>query len=512
MSEAYLKSISPTYSKYFSQQESFERKLAKYDLSSGEITGSNSMGAPYSGGVPLSFNKKKNSVFVDDTDSHSLIIGATGSKKSRLIALPLVKLLGAAGESMIISDPKAEVFERTAKKLEQLGYDIKTINLRDPKSGNAWNPLSVPYEHYSKKNYDRAFEFANDIAVNLAGIHDSKKDPFWDQSASTFFFGLIMLLFKFCRDCKLDSGYVSIENLLRLRTFICADESGEITLANKLKKFAKGDPFIYSLLIGTVDTYSSTKAGILSVFDQKMRTFTIQPSLRSMLAGDTQLLDKIQQKPTAIFLILPDEKTSYHNLVSLFIKQSYEKLIFNAQEMRSRSDASLLRVNYILDEFSSLPTIHDFPAMITAARSRNIRFNLFVQSKHQLDLRYGEESYTIRANCNNWIFLVSREISLLQEVSELCGKRHKEGNTVPILSVTDLQRLDKELGEVLILSGRGKPYVAQLPDINMYDNDVFEIMEHETRLSNSQKYDITKKMTEYFKIEKQIHDVLNFDF
>jgi len=508
MGEVYLKSINPIYAKHFSQQNNFEKKLAKYDLKNRMITGSKMIGAPFAGGVPLSYNKTSGTIFVDDSDSHSLIIGATGSKKSRLIALPMVKIIEAAKESMIISDPKAEIFQRTAKSLKSSGYEIVTINLREPNNGNAWNPLSIPYEYYNIKNYDRAFEFANDIAVNLSGIHEDSRDPFWNQSASTFFFGLIMLLFRFCRDTKLSPEYVSIENILRLRALLCQDDS----ISKALKEYAKKDPFIYSLLIGTVDTYESTRAGILSHFDQKMRTFSIQPSLRSMLAGNTQILDSIQKKPTAIFLILPDEKTSYHNLVSLFIKQSYERLIFYAQQRTSSPESIPLRVNYILDEFSSLPSIHDFPAMITAARSRNIRFNLFVQSKHQLDLRYGPEANTIRANCNNWIFLVSREISLLQEVSELCGKKTKDGNARSILSVTDLQRLDKEQGEVLILSGRKKPYIALLPDINMYDNEEYEILEIVKRSKSNTKYDLISKVESYFEIKTTVNSIFDFDF
>lgn len=494
MSETYSKSINPTYSKYFSQQVVFEKDLAEYKLKERTIVGTKAIGSPLSGGVPLSFNKEKGSVFVDDSDSHSLIIGSTGSKKSRLIALPMVKILEVAKESMIISDPKAEIYRRTVSSLKSSGYEIIVIDLREPNRGSSWNPLSIPYEFFVAQNYDRAFEFANDIAVNLSGMQNSQKDPFWDQSASTFFFGLIMLLFRLCKNTGLAPEYVSIENVLKLRELICQSPDDEIS--KFLKDDAKKDTFLYSLLIGTVETAPSTQAGILSTFDQKMRTFSVQPSLLSMLAGHTRLLDDIQTKPTAVFLIVPDEKTSFHNLVSLFIKQSYEKLIFNAQQI-TKGDKIPLRVNYILDEFSSLPSIHDFPAMITAARSRNIRFNLFVQSKHQLDLRYLEEANTIRANCNNWIFLVSRELSLLQEVSELCGKRTKDGNTLPILSVTDLQRLDKDKGEVLVLSGRKKPYIAMLPDINMYDNNEYEEPISANRVKSGLKCDLKKEIEKY---------------
>lgn len=465
MSKVYEKAKSEKFGKYFSRTEDFEKNLASYFVKDCKLKSSRRFGVAGKGGVPLSFNASTNTVFIDDSDAHSLIIGSTGSKKSRLVAMPTVRILSLAKESMIISDPKAEIYKRTAYDLKNKGYKIVVINLREPNKGDAWNPLAVPYNFYCANELDRAYEFANDIAVNLSLIDKSQKDPFWDNSAASFFFGLIMLLFKYCKDNNKDSKYVNIANILELRNCILSDD---FEINTRLKSIARKDPFIYSLLVGTLESASGTMKSILSTFDQKMRTFTIQPSLLGMLSGSELLFENIQQEPTAIFLIVPDEKTTYHNLVSLFIKQSYEYMIFNSQS-KFIDDIMPIRVNYILDEFSSLPSIHDFPAMITAARSRNIRFNLFVQSKHQLDLRYKEEADTIRANCSNWIFLVSRELSLLKEVSELCGEKRDNGAILPVLSVVDLQRLDKDEGEVLILSGRNKPFITQLLDIDKYD-------------------------------------------
>jgi len=463
---------------HFIAPEEFERQFAKYNLRDKSLRSSDRYGCAGKGGVPLSRETGVDAdsaiVAVDDSDVHTLVIGATASKKSRLVAMPMVKILEQAKESMIIADPKGEIFERTSESLRKNDYNVLAIDLRNPHLGNSWNPLAIPYELYVKNgtnDIDRACEFVNDIANNLSNMQVSQKDPFWENSAASFFFGLIMLLFKYAHEQKLEPECVNIRNVLKLRSVLCKNYYVGQSLTSAVK-FARSDPFIYSLLIGTLDTALTTQAGILSTFDQKMRTFAIQPSLLDMLASNDDIIRGVQDVPTAVFLIVPDEKTSYHNLVSLFIKQSYEYFIHAFQN--SSDSRSKIRINYILDEFSSLPTIADFPAMITAARSRNIRFTLFVQSKHQLDLRYHEESETIRANCNNWIFLVSREISLLEELSALCGMRRlPNGSIVPLLSVTDLQRLDKEKGEALVLSGRNKPIITTLPDIKLYDLDKF---------------------------------------
>ena len=67
------------------------------------------------GGIPINFDKDNEIVYIDQTDKHSIVIGQTGSKKSRLLAMPLVRILGTAKESMIISDPKAEIYYRTCR-------------------------------------------------------------------------------------------------------------------------------------------------------------------------------------------------------------------------------------------------------------------------------------------------------------------------------------------------------------------------------------------------------------
>lgn len=477
MSRVFDKSISEKYSKYFSSIGELTASFVEYSLAQSEpVQDQEKKFQPWDTGkvgVPLAWSRKSNTIFVDHTDRHTLVVGPTGSKKSRLVVMPSIRILGSAGESMIISDPKAEIYNRTASYLEQNGYRVFVLNLRSPMHGQRWNPLTIPFEFYSHGEIDKAYEFVNDIAENLIQTEKSVREPFWDNSAGSFFFGLALLLFKYCHEHGLDSTYVHMGNIIELRNVLLSVPYQR----NRLWAYAKSDQIIAAALIGTIETASDTKAGILSTFDQKVRMFSIQPNLLDMLSTNDFDMNRIGAVPTAVFLIVPDEKTGYHSLVSLFIKQSYEYMIFNAQLEAERDGihTGVLknRVNYILDEFSSLPTIRDFPAMVTAARSRNIRFTLIIQSKHQLIQRYRDETETIQTNCNNWIFLTSRELQFLEEVSALCGKTVGDAPQ-PVLSVSDLQRLDKDTGEAVLLCGRAKPCITKLADIEVYDNNQFK--------------------------------------
>lgn len=429
-------------------------------------------GDNWHGGLPMLYVEKEDCVYMDATDAHSIIFGSTGSKKTRLLVMPAVYLLGIAGESMIISDPKAEIYERTASELQQKGYEISVINLRDPMTGDQWNPLAIPYRFFVDGDHDRAYEFVNDIANNLMLSEKAVDDPYWDHSASDLLFGLIMLLFEYCKEHEYGPENVNMRSLQRLRV----DLFKENAQSTDLWKFAQGNEIIVASLLGTINAPDKTQACILSVYDEKMRIFQMSSSLVSMLSGNDISFSNLANKKQVIYLIMPDEKTSYHRLVSLFIKQSYEYLIYLAQ---TRETAILnQRVNYILDEFSSLPRITDFSTMISAARSRNIRFHLVVQSKHQLVQKYNDDEPTIMSNCLNWFFLASRELELLKEISELCGE-DKSGRA--IVTIQELQRLNKDKGECLILSGRLKPFISVLLDIDGYDHGQFIVKELKER-------------------------------
>ena len=458
----------------------------------------------YYGGVPIFYDIETRKLYVDAADTHSLVFGATGSLKTRTVVSPTIKILGYAGESMIINDPKGELYMRHAAELESLGYDIVDINFRNPAVGNSWNPLYIPYQFYTSGDEDKAAEFINDIANNLMVGEKSSTDPYWDYSASDLLYGLIQLLFRYCKDHNKDINNVNIGNLLRLRRKLFS--SKQQAKDSILWKYASEDELVAASLSGSVYAPNDTMNSILSVIDQKMSTFTIQPTLLNMLANNDFDIAKIGNKPTCVFLITPDEKTSYHKLVSLFIKQSYEYIIYLATKNFENKVNN--RITYILDEFSSLPKINDMPSMISAARSRDIRFLLVIQSKSSLKQRYKEEADTIIANCSNWIFFTSRELELLKELSELCGMQKK--NKMPNISVYDLQHFSKKDREALVLCDRNKPIKVKMIDIDMFGDKKTKIKKHiigQRKHRENLDFELSDSVKERYK--RQLVDSLN---
>lgn len=438
--------------------ESLYQGFAHFDIDTCRFSGKKSYDGLV-GGFPLMYLNDKRSLAVDATDSHTLLIGASGSKKTRSFILPTIKVLSHAGESMVINDPKGEIYNRIAGDLKELDYNIITLNLREPTVGFAWNPLQLPFQYYKAGDIDKAAEFANDIANILILGEISTEDPFWEYSAASMCTGLLLLLFRYCQEANMPDNAVNIGNLLALRRKLF--ESGHSAKDSPFWLWAKQDELIAASLSGSITTANDTMRGILSVFDQKLRSFAIQPTLLDMLANSNFDITDIGRRKSAVFLITPDEKNTFASIIAMFISQSYQHLIYSTTKSGGRVN---VRINYVLDEFSSLPAIgSDFPNMISAARSRNIRYLICAQSKAQLVKRYKEEAATIFANCTNWVVLFTRELELLREVSELCGEKKDRS---PNISVYDLQHLSKEKDEALLLTGNAKPCIVNLIDID----------------------------------------------
>lgn len=453
----------------FETKDEIRKDLSIYSIEKKQIVKfvKNSWNQNNHGGIPLDYDKGNKTIYIDNSDAHTLLIGATGAKKSRLVAMPAVLTLAAAGESMIICDPKAEIYNRTAAALENKGYKIGVLNFRNPLHGDAWNILAIPYKYYCNGEIDKSCEFINDLAINLMPIQD--KDPYWDYSSRDLLFGLILLLFQLCETNNRSVEEVNITSVLRLKSDLFNTIDSSKIMQSELWKHIEKNELIYNRLLGIVICPEKTLSCILSTFEQHLSCFSFQPQLVNMLSLNTLFLESFGYKRNALFIIMPDEKTTYHRIVSVFIKETYEYLIDLAHK-QCKDNRYPVRINYILDEFSSLPAISDFPQMVTASRSRNIRFLLIVQSKHQLKERYGEETETIQSNCGNWVFLFSREVSLLNEISNLCGE--KKG--VPLVPIFFLQHLSKEDGECLILAGRHRPYIAHLADIDTLDDGIYK--------------------------------------
>ena len=395
-------------------------------------------------GIPL-INDGKN-MWVDNGDYHNLVIGATGSGKTKCLVDPQVQSLARKGESMILTDPKGELYRDHSEMLRQRGYKIIVLNFRNPNMGNAWNPLTLPYKLYQEGNTDKATELLDDVALNILYDPENKNDPFWEKSAADFFSGLALGLFEDAKESQINLNSINYMSTVGEENFATSNYTKEYFLL----KGEDSSPYVFAS--NTINAPNETKGSILSVFRQKIRLFASREQLSEMLSYSDFNMEDIGRQKTAVFMIIHDEKTTYHALATIFLKQAYETLIDVAQN--SPKGKLPHRTNFILDEFANMPPLKDVTTMVTAARSRAIRFTFIIQNFAQLNDVYGkEQAETIRSNCGNIIYLITTELAALEEISKLCGEvkskdKDKTAST-PLITVSDLQKL--KLFEVIIL-------------------------------------------------------------
>jgi len=442
-------------------------------------------------GIPLINNGKE--IWVDNGSYHNLVIGSTGSGKSESLVFPMVNLLAKKGESMIITDPKGEIYRKTAKNLEERGYRIILLNFREPNRGNAWNPLALPYQYYKEGNVDKSTELLDDVALNILYDPNGGKDSdFWEKGAADYFSGLALGLFQDANEKEV--------NLNSINYMSTVGEERYAT-SNFIKEYfnLKGpDSNAYMFASTTINAPNDTKGGLLSTFRQKIRSFSTRENLSEMLSHSDFDMRDIGKGKTAVFMVIHDEKKTYHSLMTIFIKQCYETLIDVAQANGGKLQ---YRTNFILDEFANMPPLKDVDSMVSAARSRDIRFTFIIQNFAQLNDVYGEEvAQVIKGNCGNLIYLISTELKALEEISKMCGEvKSKEKDktaSTPLVTVSDLQKL--KLGEAIIIRLRMNPFKTKYaPNFKVNWGEDYPEADFPTRKTEDvMLFDLKKYVTE----------------
>ena len=425
-------------------------------------------------GIPLFM--KKDEIWVDDGEYHNLVIGATGSGKTQTIIFPTVEVLAKKRESMIITDPKGEIYEQTSNMLRDKGYNVLILNFRDPQQGNSWNPLSLPYRMYKSGNMDKAIELLDDLAANI--LYEEKSgnaDPFWEKTSADYFSGLALGMFEDTTEDKINLNSIS------LMTTVGEEKFGGSTYIKEYFNLKDPAGAAYTNASGTIMAPNETKGSIISVFKQKIKLFASRDNLSEMLSHSDIDLHSIGEKPTALFIVIQDEKKTYHSLVTILLKQCYETLIDVAQAHGGKLP---VRTNFLLDEFANMPPLKDITTMITAARSRLIRFTMIIQNFAQLDQVYGKENAeTIKGNCGNIIYLITTELKALEEISKMCGevKSKKDDKTAstPLVTISDLQKMKQF--EVIIMRLRLNPFKTKFIPYYQWNLKKYAKAEYPTR-------------------------------
>lgn len=436
------------------------------------------------GGYPLYTDTKKMLVSTDDT--HMGGSGMTGSKKTRsLLFTTICNIATSKGEkqSMIVHDTKGNVGEYVYDLLEEQGYNVIVLNFRDTEKSDHFNPLDVVTDAYSKGDVKKALRKLGDIGNQLVvpGL-EKEDDKYWQTTTATYHDGLYKAMALLS---NYDKAVVNYDNIISLHNLLAENKAFRRGLMSKLQELGAIDTI--NNLDAVWDNASETSKNLISMINNPFKT--LQGVSNIMHKSDFTAEDLVN-KATCVFIITPDESKEYNFIVSLFIKILYGELI----EISSKCENATLKrtVHFLIDEFASLPKIEDFDSIISASRSRNIRFLLIYQTFAQLRSIYSETgAKNILNNLGTLVCFRSNDPELEDILRNSVGLRTLpySNRDVEVIPRGTLRTLKK--GEAIILAqGVKNPVKVYYPDITEHlfkyqpSNAYHRVREHTPKMFN----------------------------
>ena len=370
----------------------------------------------------------------------------SGSGKSASYSIPnAYQCLG----SYVFTDPKGELYDRTAGYLKEKGYDIKVLNLVRPQYSDGYNPLM---HITSELDVD---VIANTI-VKGQKTEGGNADPYWDDMAEMLLKSLIYYLIA-TRPPE-EQNLASCAELVR-----AANANGGSNLLTELISALPYDHparmYYKSIEIAPEKTYGS----ILSSLQSKLGKFDSK-DIAELTSTDTINFEEIGNKKTAVYVISSDTHTAYDFLLTIFFSQMIQQLYDYADKNGGQLKEQTF---FILDEFANIGKIPDFDKKISTSRSRKISFSVILQNVDQLEAVYEKSYETIMGNCDTHVFLGSNSFKTVEYFSKQLGEKTIDRDSISINKDKQNHRTGKSISDNVMARALMTP-----DELRRLDNDM----------------------------------------
>ncbi len=447
-------------------------------------------------------------------DNHVCVVAPTRAGKTTCVVIPTVisEAMQMNKKHMIITDPKGEVYERTAATLKAQGYKVMLLNFRDPEHSEYWNPLTPIYRKYmeylnlgkevelvetedglfnrfrgkiytdqdelddafyTEKNIllGEAYAMADDFADQFVVVDDMEQ-PSWQYGARDIAKAVLYGMMEDIQDVR----NPVTEEKFSIRTLISIlDTFGEHgSLGADLGYFAhrenRSGNNTGSKAFNTAQPYvlecgGNTRASYLSSVHTQITEYK-ERVVETITSANTIEFDDFTddaEGPTALFINFRDDMNTHYRLIALFVQRLYSFLIkYSGTRPGNRIERGIL---FMLDEFGNMPPLNNFDKVVSTCAGRNIWFHIILQSYAQLRASYPAAYETIKDNMNVHIFLGSNNDDTLEAFSRECGMYTRispecalngsgkeitcfDKETIPVVPVSKLKELKR--GECVI--------------------------------------------------------------
>lgn len=335
-------------------------------------------------------------------NSNLAVYGASGSMKTRSFCMNRILQGVSRGESLIICDPKSELYEKSSEYLQEKGYTVRVFNLVNPENSDSWNCLAE-----IEGQELMAQLFVDVIIKNTA--NGSKGDHFWDSAEMNLLKALVLYV---------DQGYTpenrnmgQVYRLLTLNSETALNSLFDVLPTNHPAKAP------YSLFKQASDT---VRSGVIIGLGSRLQVFQAE-LIKKITARDEIDLELPGQKPCAYFLVTSDQDSTFDFLASLFLSFVFIKLVRYADK-NCEGGKLPVPVHVLGEELTACGTIPDLSRRLSVIRSRNISMSCVFQNLAGLQNRYPLNLWQeILGNCDVQLFLGCTDPLTAEFVSSRTG-------------------------------------------------------------------------------------------
>ncbi len=300
------------------------------------------------------------------------VFGASGSMKTR--AYCINRILQSASEthnghkeSLIITDPKSELYEKTSEYLRSKGYVVKVFNLIQPENSDSWNCLA------EIEGDELMAQIFCDIIIRNTG--SEKGDHFWNAAEMNLLKALVLYV---------ALGYPpESRNIGEVYKLLVLNAEKE--LDNRFSMLPASHPARapYALFSQSSDT---VRSGVIIGLGSRLQVFQNRP-ICQITSHDEIDMELPGKQPCAYFCITSDQDSTFDFLTSLFLSFAFIKLIRYAD--KNCADRRLpVPVHVLGEELTACGVIPDLSRKISVIRSRGVSMSCVFQNLAGLQNRY----------------------------------------------------------------------------------------------------------------------------
>ena len=398
------------------------------------------------------------------------VYGASGSKKTRAFCVNMILQSVARKSSLVICDPKSELYEKTSEYLRDQGYTVKVFNLVTPAASDSWNCLS------EIEGQELMAQLFCDVIIKNTG--SGRGDHFWDNAELNLLKALVLYV-----EQGYPEGRRTIGEVYQLLAMSSEKELNALFDVLPISHPAKAPYSIFK------QSSESVRGGVIIGLGSRLQVFQNQ-DIRNITGYDEIDLELPGKQPCAYFCITSDQDSTFDFLSSLFLSFIFIKLVRYADQ-NCPGGALPVPVHVLGEELCACGVIPDLSRKISVIRSRNISMSCVFQNLAGLQNRYPDNQWQeILGNCDITLFLGCTDALTATFISDRTGEASiavtSKGRQLSSWQVTNYTPLYRET------SGVGKRKLMTMDEVLRMDVDRALVILRGKKVLEVDKYDYSK--------------------